>query len=60
MKVAIIGAGPIGLYFAGLCEQRNIDYAIFERMNKKSKNGKYILNCGNDKSKNYRLRKEDN
>ena len=30
MKVAIIGAGPIGLYFAGLCEQRNIDYAIFE------------------------------
>ena len=30
MKVAIIGAGPIGLYFAGLCEQRNINYAIFE------------------------------
>ena len=30
MKVAIIGAGPIGLYFAGLCEQHNIDYAIFE------------------------------
>ena len=30
MKAAIIGAGPIGLYFAGLCEQRNIDYAVFE------------------------------
>ena len=30
MKVAIIGAGPIGLYFAGLCEQHNIDYVIFE------------------------------
>ena len=30
MKVAIIGAGPIGLYFAGLCEQHNIDYAVFE------------------------------
>lgn len=30
MKVAIIGAGPIGLYFASLCEQYNIDYTIFE------------------------------
>lgn len=30
MKVAIIGAGPIGLYFASLCEQYNIDYTVFE------------------------------
>lgn len=30
MKVAIIGAGPIGLYFASLCEQYNINYTIFE------------------------------
>ena len=30
MKIAIIGAGPIGLYFAGLCGQHNIDYTIFE------------------------------
>lgn len=30
MKVAIIGAGPIGLYFANLCEKNNIDYTIFE------------------------------
>ena len=37
-----------------------MDSAIFGRINEKSKNGKYILNCGNDKNKNYRLRKEDN
>ena len=30
MEVAIIGAGPIGLYFANLCEANNIDYKIFE------------------------------
>lgn len=30
MKVAIIGTGPIGLYFASLCEQYNINYTIFE------------------------------
>lgn len=30
MKVAIIGAGPIGLYFASLCEHYNINYTIFE------------------------------
>ena len=30
MEVAIIGAGPIGLYFAGLCEQNNINYTVFE------------------------------
>lgn len=30
MKIAIVGAGPIGLYFAGLCEQFSIDYTIFE------------------------------
>ena len=30
MKVAIIGTGPIGLYFAGLCETGNVNYEIFE------------------------------
>ena len=30
MKIAIIGAGPIGLYFATLCEKNNINYTIFE------------------------------
>lgn len=30
MEVVIIGAGPIGLYFAGLCEEHNIDYTILE------------------------------
>ena len=30
MEVAIIGAGPIGLYFAGLCESNNINYTLFE------------------------------
>ena len=30
MKVAIIGAGPIGLYFSTLCEKIKIDYTIFE------------------------------
>lgn len=30
MEVAIIGAGPIGLYFASLCEESGIDYKIFE------------------------------
>lgn len=30
MRIAIIGAGPIGLYFASLCEKENIDYTIFE------------------------------
>lgn len=29
-KVIIIGAGPIGLYFASLCEERKIDYLIIE------------------------------
>ena len=29
-KIAIIGAGPIGLYFASLCEEKKIDYTIFE------------------------------
>lgn len=30
MKVAIIGGGPIGLYFANLCEQNKLDYTVFE------------------------------
>jgi thioredoxin reductase (NADPH) len=30
LEVAIIGAGPIGLYFAGLCEKSNISYKVFE------------------------------
>jgi thioredoxin reductase (NADPH) len=30
MRIAIVGAGPIGLYFATLCEEDNIDYTIFE------------------------------
>jgi thioredoxin reductase (NADPH) len=30
MEVAIIGAGPIGLYFAGLCEKNKINYKLFE------------------------------
>lgn len=30
MKVAVIGGGPIGLYFANLCEQNKIDYTVFE------------------------------
>lgn len=30
MEVAIIGAGPIGLYFAGLCEEHGISYTVFE------------------------------
>lgn len=33
MRVAIIGAGPIGLSFAALCEKNNIDYTIFEARN---------------------------
>lgn len=33
-KVIIIGAGPIGLYFASLCEERGIDYLILEGSNK--------------------------
>lgn len=28
--VGIIGGGPIGLYFATLCEKQHLDYAIFE------------------------------
>lgn len=32
-KVIIIGAGPIGLYFASLCEERGIDYLILEGSN---------------------------
>ena len=30
MKIAIIGAGPTGLYFANLCQNCNYDYTIFE------------------------------
>lgn len=30
MHIAIVGAGPVGLYFATLCEKNNIDYTIFE------------------------------
>lgn len=33
-KVIIIGAGPIGLYFASLCEERGIDYLVLEGSNK--------------------------
>ena len=29
-KVIIIGAGPIGLYFASKCEEASIDYLILE------------------------------
>lgn len=29
-KIGIIGAGPIGLYFASLCEEKKLDYIIFE------------------------------
>lgn len=29
-KVIIIGAGPIGLYFASLCEEKGYDYLILE------------------------------
>ena len=32
-KVIIIGAGPIGLYFASLCEERGINYLILEGSN---------------------------
>lgn len=28
--VAIIGAGPVGLYFASLCEEKKLDYVVFE------------------------------
>lgn len=30
MKIAIIGGGPIGLYFASLCQKNQIDYTVFE------------------------------
>lgn len=30
IRIAIIGAGPAGLYFASLCQAHNIDYTIFE------------------------------
>lgn len=30
MKIAIIGGGPIGLYFASLCQKNQIDYTLFE------------------------------
>ena len=30
MRIAIIGTGPIGLYFAGLCEAEKVNYEIFE------------------------------
>ncbi len=29
-KVIIIGAGPVGLYFASKCEERGVDYLILE------------------------------
>lgn len=29
-KVVIIGAGPAGLYFASLCEQKKVDYLVLE------------------------------
>ena len=29
-KVVIIGAGPIGLYFASKCQEKNIDYLVLE------------------------------
>lgn len=29
-KIAIVGAGPIGLYFASLCEEKKLDYTVFE------------------------------
>jgi len=32
--VAIIGAGPAGLYFASLCEKNNIDYIVLEASDK--------------------------
>lgn len=34
MRIAIIGAGPIGLYIAGKLEQAGIDYLIFEATDK--------------------------
>lgn len=30
MKIAIIGAGPVGLYFAGLCQDHQIEYTLYE------------------------------
>ena len=33
-KVIIIGAGPIGLYFASLCEEKGVDYLVLEGSNK--------------------------
>lgn len=32
-KVIIIGAGPIGLYFAGKCEKAGLDYLVLEASN---------------------------
>lgn len=29
-KIIIIGAGPIGLYFANLCEKSNLDYLVID------------------------------
>ena len=29
-KVIIIGAGPIGLYFASKCEEKGVDYLVLE------------------------------
>lgn len=33
-KIAIIGGGPIGLYFASLCEKAHLDYTVFEASEK--------------------------
>lgn len=32
-KIIIVGAGPIGLYFANLCEKANLDYLLIEGSN---------------------------
>lgn len=34
MNIAIIGGGPAGLYFAGLCTKYNIKYTLFEATDK--------------------------
>lgn len=34
MNIAIIGAGPAGLYLAGLCQKNSIEYTIFESTSK--------------------------
>ena len=32
-KVIILGAGPVGLYFASLCEEKSLDYLVLEAAN---------------------------